>query len=279
MRKVFLIVFAVALSASGSYVQAAVEVVSPSNLGDWALYTTDSGGLVGTGGGTADFVVGPATPPLGVGSAHLSTPTGGGDQSAQLRNSAWAGTSLSALTSLSYSTYATDWNGAQLPYLTIWLDLDGNGSRDDRLWFEPAYSNGGYGNGDPNPQADVALNTWQTWDALNGMWYSDNQFGPGADAVTFATYLAANPSATIINDAAQGIGGIRVATGFASPGDNYNTYVDNFTIGTDAGEVTYNFEPLDNGVVPEPMTLAVWSVLSLCGSAVAWRAKRRQLAD
>ena len=111
------------------------------------------------------------------------------------------------------------------------------------------------------------------------MWYSDNQFGPGADAVTFATYLAANPSATIINDAAQGIGGIRVATGFASPGDNYNTYVDNFTIGTDAGEVTYNFEPLDNGVVPEPMTLAVWSVLSLCGSAVAWRAKRRQLAD
>ena len=32
-----------------------------------------------------------------------------------------------------------------------------------------------------------------------------------------------------------------------------------------------------NGVVPEPMTLAVWGVLGLCGSAVAWRAKKKNL--
>ncbi len=31
----------------------------------------------------------------------------------------------------------------------------------------------------------------------------------------------------------------------------------------------------DNGVVPEPMTLAVWSVLGLCGSAIAWRSRFR----
>lgn len=276
MKRLFLSALLLALITSASH--AAVEVVSPGNLGDWGQYTTDSSGLIGTGGGTSDFAVGPAIPPIGVGSAHLATPSGGGDQSAQLRNDAWAGTLVSSLTSLSYSTYATSWNGAQLPYLTIWLDLNNDGFRDDRLWFEPAYSNGLYGNGDPNPQDDVALNTWQTWDALNGMWYSDNQFGPGADAVTLAAYLAVNPLATIINDAGQGIGGIRIATGFASPGDDYNTYVDNFTIGTASGETTYNFEPFADGAVPEPMTFAVWSVLGLCGSAFAWRAKRRQSA-
>ena len=32
-----------------------------------------------------------------------------------------------------------------------------------------------------------------------------------------------------------------------------------------------------DGVVPEPMTLAVWGVLGVCGSAIAWRAKKKQL--
>jgi len=227
-------------------------VVSPSNMDSWAFYTTDDSGIIGTGTGTGEMVTGPATPPLGTGSAHLMTAANYGDGSVQLRNSSWAGTRIDALTTLSYSTYATAWNGQQLPYLTIWLDTDGDGARDDRLWFEPTYSEADAGNGNPFPQQDLALNTWQTWDALNGMWYSDNIAGPGSNAITLAAYLAQKPNATIINDAYQSIGGIRVASGFASPEDNFNANVDNFSIGTAAGTTTYNFE-----VVPEPATVCL----------------------
>jgi hypothetical protein len=176
------------------------------------------------------------------------TSSGAGDGSVQLRNSAWAGTRIDDLTALSYSTYATAWNGQQLPYLTIWLDTTGDGIRDDRLWFEPAYSEAHAGNGNPNPQPDVALNTWQTWDALAGMWYSDNHAGAGSNAITLGAYLALEPDATIINDAYQGIGGIRIATGFASPENDFDANVDAFMIGT--GTTTYDFEP-----VPEPATM------------------------
>jgi len=243
-------------------------VVSPGNLNGWAFYTTNSSGIIGTGSGTGDFVTGPATPPLGTGSAHLATASGAGDGSVQLRNSSWAGTKIADLTSLSYSTYATAWNGQQLPYLTIWIDTDNNGSKDDRLWFEPAYSNGVGG----NPTA--GLNTWQTWNLLTGKWYSDNIAGPGSNSITLGAYLALKPNATIVNDAGQGIGGIRLATGFASAANNFNTYVDAFTIGTAGGTTTYNFEA--TAPVPEPGALVAWSILGTLGLAMTgWRRVRK----
>ena len=244
--------------------RAVTVVVTPSNLGDWSLHSTDSSGTVGTGTATAELVNGPATPPLGIGSAHLMTGPGAGDGSAQLRNDAWAGTLLADLTDLGYSTYATSWNGQQVPYLTIWLDLDGIGSHDDRLWFEPAYSEASAGNGNPNPQADVALNTWQTWDVLDGMVYNDlGPAGPGSNAITFSDYVTANPTATIINDAAQGIGGIRLTSGFAG-GSDFDANVDAFIIGTADGSTTYDFER-----IPEPATLVLagLAVLGLVGIA------------
>jgi hypothetical protein len=172
-----------------------------------------------------------------------------------LRNDAFAGTRLDALTELKYSTYATSWNGQQLPYLTLWLDTNNDTIRDDRLWFEPAFSEAGAGNGNPNPQPNVALNTWQQWDVLDGMVYNDNgPSGPGSNAITFSDYLTANPDATIVNDAGQSIGGIRIATGFASAGDNFDTNVDAFIIGTAAGSTTYNFEAV---AIPEPASIAL----------------------
>ena len=244
---------------------ASATLVTPGNMNGWSIYTTDnSGSLANPGTGTGDFVTGPATPPLGMGSGHLKTPAGGGDQSVQFRNVGFAGTKIADLTSLAYSTYASAWNGQQLTYLTVWL------SSGDRLHFEPAYSAAGAGNGNPNPQAAPALNTWQTWDALGGMWYSDNFAGPGSNAVTLAGYLtlAGTPDVTIA-DAGPGIGGIRITSGFASDTDNFETNIDNFTIGTALGTTTFDFEPT---AVPEPAAFVFGSLLcSVIGVTYGYR--------
>lgn len=265
---------AAAICAGGAH--AAVVTVTSSNLSGWTLLTTDPANNFGAGTGTAEFVNGPATPPLGTGSAHLATGPGEGDGSAQMRNSQWNGTRIDALTSLSYSTYVTSFNGAQVPWLTLYVDLNGDNTYDDRLVFEPEYSNGQYGNGDPNPQPAVALNTWQTWNALVGRWYNDNgPFGPGQDTGTLADYLAlsGNANARIV-DSVNGWGGIRLATGFASASDNFNTYVDAFTIGTQAGSTTYNFEASATADVPEPGSLALAAGALLSLAALRRRQRR-----
>jgi hypothetical protein len=227
---------------TGSIAFAGTIVVTPGSMDGWAFYSTDSSGTVGTGSAITGMVNGPATPPLGSGSAHLETGPGAGDGSAQLRNSSYVGTSLASLTALSYSTYATAWNDSQLPWLRLYVAFNGDVNYDDRLVFEPTYSSSGAGNGDPSPQPSVLLNTWQSWDVLNGMVYSDLNGGPGSSAITFAQYLLDHPTATIVSDNGQGIGGIRLTAGLASAGNNFDTYVDDFTIGTAAGTTTYDFE-------------------------------------
>jgi hypothetical protein len=245
--------------------KAAIEVVTPSSMGGWAFYKTDTGVNYGAGDAVAEMVNGPATPPLGTGSAHFNTGSDG-FQSAQLRNSSWAGTLLSDITSLSYSTYVTSWNGQQAPFLNIYL------SNGDKLWFEPDYSSAGAGNGNPNPQPSPTTGAWQTWDALDGMWYSDVISGPGSNAKTWTAILALLPSGvTIANNA---MGGIRFGSGFASSSDLFDTNIDAFTIGTAAESTTYDFE-LNAAAVPEPASMLVWSLLAVTvGGATWWRRRR-----
>lgn len=255
---------AAALSFSGASLFAATVDVTPGNMGDWAFmtYGPDPTYTVGGGNATAEMVNGPATPPLGTGSAHLDTGSDG-SQAAAIRLSNWAGTEISSLTTLGYSTYATSWNGSQLPYLTIWL------SNGDRLWFEPTYSRALAGNGNLSPQADPTLNTWQTWDAINGMWYTDYNAagsGPGSNAKTWSAIVAAEGTGVTITDPG-GLGGIRIASGFASAGDHFDANLDNFSIGTSAGATTYNFE-----AVPEPGAVGL---LGIGAAALLMRRRRR----
>lgn len=267
------------LGASAAF--ATTVVVDPNNMDGWSFYSTDSSGALNTGTASGQMVYGPATPPLGVGSANLVTGPGAGDGSAQLRNVDWSGTPLASLTSLSYSTYATSIGGDQLPFLNLYVSTTGNGIYNDRLWFEPVYSGAGAGNGNTNPQPNIALNQWQSWDALSGMWYTDsmspnaNAFpadpnGPGDHAITFAEFVAANPNATIVNPSV-GVGGIRFASGFSSPSDNYNTNIDAFTIGVNGVNTTYDFEP-----VPEPSTWLGGALgLAALGSSLRRRLRAR----
>ena len=108
----FIGVVVIALLCLGGTAIAATVVVTPGSMDGWTFYKTDGDPTYTYGAGDAvtGMVNGPGTPPLGTGSAHFNTGSDG-SQSAQLRNDSWAGTSLSSLTSLGYSTYATSWNG------------------------------------------------------------------------------------------------------------------------------------------------------------------------
>ena len=64
----------VTLLLSVSY--GATVVVSPGNMGSWAFVTTDNTGTPGDPGYVAQMVNGPATPPLGMGSARIEYGTG-----------------------------------------------------------------------------------------------------------------------------------------------------------------------------------------------------------
>jgi uncharacterized repeat protein (TIGR01451 family) len=251
--------FATALLLLSAVPSVAQTLVTPAAPGPWTFNT--SGGAA-TAPAAAYIAPGFETPPLGIGSAHL-TPGSDGSASAQIRNTAFNGTRLDSLTALSYSTYVdVDGAGGQAPYMNLLIDQDGNGTVDDQLFFEPGYQTGAFA-GDPVPnQGALQLRTWQTWNALAGGWWSLDAGTFGPPLITIATYLASFPNATIVNSAG-GLGGLRILTGNgAGAWDNFSGAVDNVTVDTTAiASITYNFEPLAGSVVTvTPSSLDGWTL-------------------
>ncbi len=239
------------LAAATSASASTTVVVRPSSMGSWTAQTNDSTGTAvpfGTcANGAVSFVTGPATPPLGVGSAELTTGNGtsGGDCDAQLRNSAYAGVKLSNLNALSYYTYVKKNNGQQAPFITLYVNNSGNanGSADDLLFFEPPYQQPTTGNPTLPDQGPVAYNTWQSWNALGGGWWDNNGvlgFGGFMGVNPLSVYTAQYPNAVIVNDPIYGPGGgVTVGVGYGSAGDQFDSNVDAFTINS----TTSDFEP------------------------------------
>ncbi|MDX6676518.1 MAG: hypothetical protein QOE31_570 [Solirubrobacteraceae bacterium] len=223
---------------------ATTTVVTPADLGPWQTFLVDATGanLTGADGGTS-FVEGPAGPPSGTGSARLVTASGHGDGAAQLRNTALAGTPLSAIKTLTYATYSSQTNGAQLPYLRLTVDLDANGSTDDEITFEPVYQFGiGLG---AAPQPEILIGSWQVWNARSGLWWSQRGFAdatPGAGAKPLDALIAAAPLARIVNTAGRA-GGVSLSSGVVAASERFDGNVDAFTIDTGSGPTTYDFEP------------------------------------
>jgi hypothetical protein len=215
-------------------------LVWPPNQNGWTIQTSSTA--------TAGFVEGPATPPLGVGSGRLSVGSDG-DGAAQFRQSNFNGTPLSDLTALSYSSYTSNDGtapavGDQTVYVMLNVDLDGNGTNDTILFFEPEYQHG-YTSAVPD-QGDNVLNTWQTWDALHGGWWSTTGAAganPGGDVKPLSDIVAAFPNARIHNSATSG--SLRLVAGFgAGSWDNFVGNVDNVTVAVGLASATYDFEPL-----------------------------------
>ncbi|HEX4054104.1 MAG TPA: PEP-CTERM sorting domain-containing protein [Tepidisphaeraceae bacterium] len=265
-----------AISGVAGISRANTVVVSPTNMNGWTLNSFDDNGTIVNSGpyyGTAAMVTGPATPPLGVGSAELATPVGHGDGAAAIATEGYDGTLLSSVTALSYSTYDVTNNGSQFPYLTISIAQNDGSGNTDTLFFEPPYQQPATGNPALPDQGAPVQNQWQTWNAFVGGYWDNNGIGnpgtpeglsPGVEPL--AAFEAAYPLATIANGGYTGLGGIAMQVGFAS--GTAEGYVDAFTIGVAGVNTTYNFEP---AAVPEP---ASFSILGL-GALALLRRRRR----
>jgi hypothetical protein len=258
-------------------------VVTPSNMNGWTLNTYD-GNVNNTTGqpnsGAAEMVTGPATPPLGIGSAHLATAVGGGDGAAAIATESYDNTPLAAITALSYSAYDVTNNGQQFPYLGISIntgaiDLSGDGGAlagmTDTLFFEPPYQQVSTGNPGLPDQGPTVQNVWQGWNAyIGGYWDNDGVATPGTGVMPLSTFKTDFPDATIQNGGFAGLGGIALQVGFGSSGETEDGYVDAFTIGVGGVNTTYDFEP---NSVPEPASAG----LLLVGGATALMRRRRSI--
>ncbi|HYP39114.1 MAG TPA: thrombospondin type 3 repeat-containing protein [Chloroflexia bacterium] len=197
---------------------------------NWVLYTRIPTSL-------GQFVTGPATPPAGVGSLQLRTPSSG--DKVFLFNYDYVGTTISSIDAIGYSSYRSAGAGQQLPGLNIQVDKNGGSLLPGdftTLVYEPIYN---------TPTGTIVSGQWQTWNAINGRWWSTAALGGGQCAGatiscmrTLAQIAANNPGATI-----TGGFGINQGSGNAT----LVSAVDALILGTSGNSVTYNFEPDSDG--------------------------------
>ncbi|MDT7605283.1 MAG: hypothetical protein QOF61_3280, partial [Acidobacteriota bacterium] len=212
-------------------------VVSPANQNGWVFFDDNPG--VGTGSG--GFEEGPATPPLGIGSAFLTVDSQGRHA---LGTAAYAGTRMDDITGLSYYSYQ-DNNANTVVAISLQFDIDydlndTSNTFQGRLVFEP-YQSGG----------TVQQNVWQNWDARAGNWYGtrttvtvNNVAGVAqpcqqATPCTWQQVLTLFPNAGVRNTPTSVV--LFKAGGPWSPGFRGN--VDDFRITVNTAQTTYDFEP------------------------------------
>jgi MYXO-CTERM domain-containing protein len=246
------------ISNARSYGQ--IIEVTPSDMNGWAFGSFSTTSDPVNPADITQLVNGPATPPLGSGSAELATAAGSGGDAVFVESSVLDGVKLSNLTSFSYSTYVTTNNGQQFPFLKLTVDTD-PGQADntiDAIIFEPPYQTPSTGDPSITPgQEATALNTWQSWNVLSGDIYADSAAAPGTGGESFADYLAANPNATIETDPTAGYDSIRITSGEGDPSDNFVGYVDDVSLGFKNGNGGTTNETFDFEDAPEPATWAL----------------------
>lgn len=211
---------------------------SAASPGDWIFYTTNTG-VAGLDAG------------LGNAAPALRMATGAGDGSpnggkAFLFNTAYNGVALNSLTDFTYDVYmeqsASPWT---IPYLNIFLDLDGNQSF-DATDVMLVYSRDASQNKDTLGR-DMLMSTWQTWDPLNqGYWFTRQNgvwnWTPRPTAVILATYGAGqivDPYGIV----GTPVGGLQFVVGSSSGGlwTNVTALLDNLRLGVSGASSVHAF--------------------------------------
>jgi hypothetical protein len=205
---------------------AAVVTVAP---GDPSWHPTDQ-----RGAGTVTFSSAYGAP-AGLGSSALRFTTTTTADKADYMTFSVAGTPLSQVSKIGYSTYqhTANFPGGDAS-LQLQVDLNGGTVADGgftTLVYEP-YLQGGNNGG-------VVTDQWQHWDATNGQFWSSRTAGTliagggGCPCYTLAQVVAGNPNAIVL--------GIGANVGSFNPG--YDVGVD----GIEFNDTTWNFE------IPPPM--------------------------
>jgi hypothetical protein len=218
-------VLAMVLVAGAS--AAVTTVVHPSTTA-WTQDDTRSGGAVEW----SDAFGAPTG--FGLGSLELTTDATNGAK-AGLYNHSMSGTALSAVSTLSYSTYqqAASFAGGDASF-QLQIDVDGtlgDGSGFTTLVYEPY--NGSPANGVVAPQV------WQTWDVSAGeFWSSRNTASAGGGGLTAG---AGGPPFYTLDE----VKAMYPAAVVVGVGVNVGTFNPGYDIGVDAIQVndtTYDFE-------------------------------------
>ena len=151
--------------------------------------------------GTGVFEVGPGTPPRGRGSFELSTPLGPvtnpGAAKVQLLTNLFDRLPLRYIDGIGYQTYrdpSSTGFPAGVNTLNIRVDLDGNGTADAYMVYEPYQDLG---------NAAVLTGVWQPWDAYRAgaaRWWISGTASPTCTQATpcpWATIITLHPMATV----------------------------------------------------------------------------------
>ena len=213
------------------------DLVTPPAAGWWFFDESTPAPPHGAG----SMVFGPATPPLGLGSARMVLDATAGGR-LLLGTLDYAGTRFDEITNLQYSTYRASADAGNNLAISLQFEVDYDLSDlgtafQGRLVFEPYLT--------PGVGGTVISGTWQTWSPLAGRWWASNVVASGglcpqASPCTWAQVLANWPNGGL-RDAGPGTGGLLLKAG--APWPSFDGNVDALTVGVLGADTTYDFEP------------------------------------
>lgn len=238
---------------------------APIGGSGWSYSNVRVGGTIG---------INDTNPRSGNGSVFMNSADGSAKSDIEYRGV--LGT-LGSLTSLSYEYYRDGSSTATAhlhPSLRLLYDADGNlNTTNDQgaLIYEQIYNEG---------LAAVPTNTWVSANVIGANFWMTNTGNPNGSILEiydrtlneWATTANPNPAYPTLSASTVIYG---ISSGFGSGwSGTFTGAIDNITIGfsNQREPTTYNFEV---AAVPEPATLALWSVLAATAGVTQFRRRRK----